>query len=98
MIDDVPHLREYMESENLNTAKTVVKINNLNDESIHIEQISTALKVEEALIATLTCSSNKHAYLICYFFRFGPLPFPKKGFFALDCCCDPPNLVVVLLL
>ena len=66
MIDDVPHLREYMESENLNTAKTVVKINNLNDESIHIEQISTALKVEEALIATLTCSSNKHAYNRCY--------------------------------
>ena len=66
MIDDVPHLREYMESENFTTAKTVVKTNDLNYESTQVEQIPTSLKASEALIATLTCSSSKHTYNRCY--------------------------------
>ena len=66
MTDDVPHLREYMESENFVTARTVVRINDSNTESTQVEKISTSLQAEEALIATLTCSRNKHTYNRCY--------------------------------
>ena len=66
MIDDVPHLREYMESENFVTARTVVRINDSNNEGTEVERISTSLKAEEALITTLTCYSNKHSYNRCH--------------------------------